>query len=64
MESKEVKDKQALVDKAFEEVKKAEALVKEDMAKGKTDKNDPKMQAETKHLEDLVKKAMFAVRDS
>ena len=60
-ESKEIKDKSIAVKDAIEEVRKAEALVKEDMAKGKTAATDSQMQSETKRLESLVKKALMEV---
>jgi len=46
-DSKEVKDKKTAVNEALEEVKKAEALVKEGMDKGKTAVNDTQMKTET-----------------
>jgi len=57
-ESKEVKEKKIAVKDALEEVRKAEALVKEDMAKGKDVVTDKKMESETKRLENLVKTAL------
>jgi hypothetical protein len=61
-DSTEIKQKKNAVKDAIDEVRKAEALVKEDMSKGKTAANDSDMQSETSRLENLVKKALIEVQ--
>lgn len=61
-DSTEIKQKKNAVKDAIDEVRKAEALVKEDMSKGKTTANDSDMQSETSRLENLVKKALIEVQ--